>query len=448
MSRSKRSNDGQSNWNKLDHITRRSKAASMSRSKRSNDQLASHEEAANAVHPPQGPVAARDIHSDNSNNSDDSAEGVPQTPSKKVRLQIGGSSDSAVQETQAAVGSVAVSQAVITPAANRIQSAGGDSGDGDDTARRALFTPPNSRPQLVTPSKSGASATAQSPAKRRIVFGRYSEIDVMERVKKVYRLIRKLTGSIGGNASNGPIYGELTMGSMQKMVNLMKEHTHFDASSKFIDVGSGIGKPNFHVAQDPGVEISYGLEIDADRWLLSMNCLRGTLDLAAQDEDVQHRCVFVQEDIRQAHSFDPFTHVYMFSIGFPPDLWITLADVWNRSKSPYLICYHSPKDIIDCYEFEVELLAKTPTSMHGSKEGHTGYVYRRTTSASTTAAESSTETTVERVDPLFAGGIATIRGGLSNLQTWVSTTLNAKMSSGPSTRGARRRSTRASSSST
>ena len=51
--------------------------------------------------------------------------------------------------------------------------------------------------------------------------------------------------------------------------------------------------------------------------------------------------------------------------------------MWNRSRSSYLICFHSPRDIIDSYEFHVKLLVQTPTSMHGSNEGHAGYVYER-----------------------------------------------------------------------
>jgi hypothetical protein len=56
---------------------------------------------------------------------------------------------------------------------------------------------------------------------------------------------------------------------------------------------------------------------------------------------------------------------------------VFLAEEWNRSQSPYMICFHGPKTIINEYEFEVELLAQTPTSMHASGEGHTGYIYQR-----------------------------------------------------------------------
>jgi hypothetical protein len=137
-------------------------------------------------------------------------------------------------------------------------------------------------------------------------------------------VVKRLTGSIGGNASGGAIYGELTMGSMQKVIRIMKEATGLDSSSRFIDVGSGIGKPSIHVAQDPGVDFSFGVEYYPDRWLLSMTCLKGILDLASteaghavsDDERIGYRCFFGCDDICSAQSFNPFTHVYMFSIGY------------------------------------------------------------------------------------------------------------------------------------
>ena len=49
------------------------------------------------------------------------------------------------------------------------------------------------------------------------------------------------------------------------------------------------------------------------------------------------------------------THVYMFSIGFPAQLLFELSKMWNSSQSPYLICYHSPKDIIHSYNSDFKL---------------------------------------------------------------------------------------------
>jgi Histone methylation protein DOT1 len=174
----------------------------------------------------------------------------------------------------------------------------------------------------------------------KLCFGRLTKTTVVpENVKLVYSIINKLTGGMGGNGSHGPIYGELTMGSMQKMVNAMKVFTDFSSSSRFMDVGSGIGKPSFHVAQDPGVEFSYGVELIKDRWLLSMNCLKQLLNVVTMQQveqsleskvpgvvddkvtipsdknHLKHRVFFECGDIQQARTFDPFTHVYMFSVG-------------------------------------------------------------------------------------------------------------------------------------
>jgi uncharacterized membrane protein YgcG len=228
---------------------------------------------------------------------------------------------------------------------------------------------------------------------------------------------------------------------MQKMVDLMIQHTGLDRDSFFLDVGSGIGKPNFHVANDPCVQVSFGLEVDPDRWLLSINCLLATLEFAAdivlskpndtslREQLAKQKCIFIQGDIKNASVFDPFTHVYMFSIGFPPTLWVELARIWNKSASPYLICFHAPKDIVEKYKFDVEFLAQTKTTMHGSKEGHTGYVYRRKNQAIQSAKKTSTT-----IDPVFAEGIEIVRGGFDCIKKWAEKMTVEKLHSGPHTR--------------
>lgn len=306
--------------------------------------------------------------------------------------------------------------------------------------RRTLF------PASTSAAISGAAITPQKDdesksvlAKRKLIFGRsVVEIDIKDSVRLVYTIVKKLTGSIGGNGSFGPIYGELTMGSMQKMINLMKLHSEFDSGSRFIDVGSGIGKPNLHVAQDPGVELSYGIEVEADRWLLGMNCLKGMLCAAstqpfdvANDEKILHRCIFAHGDITEAESFDPFSHVYMFSIGFPPALWCKLSDMWNRSSSPYIICFHGPRYIVGKYEFAAELVAQTPTSMHGSKEGHTGYIYKRTGSRPIASSGNAA------CDPYFHPSLKLVQSGLESLRQDVEAKVEENMQSGASTRSRR-----------
>ena len=74
------------------------------------------------------------------------------------------------------------------------------------------------------------------------------------------------TGALGGNGYVGAIYGELTMHSMQRVINFMVDKCELSRSSRFIDVGSGLGKPNFHASQDPCVRLSLGIELEDIRW--------------------------------------------------------------------------------------------------------------------------------------------------------------------------------------
>ena len=292
------------------------------------------------------------------------------------------------------------------------------------SARRSL--------SLATPTKSTGSEVGGKEShtekqdsavnsKKKLPFGGNKKpIEIPDNVQRVYHIVHKHTGSIGGNGSGGAIYGELTTGSMQKMTNLMIEHTGLSKDSRFIDVGCGLGKPNLHVAQYPGVDFSYGIEMEHVRWMLGMANLHQVLKAAKKDKEggkdteegqskIGHGCYFAHGDITEANFFDPFSHVYMFDIGFPPRLFHQLAEMFNKSQSEYLICYHGPKLMIEDYGFHIELIVQTPTSMHGSAEGHTGYIYRR---SGVGGKACKTKQFGIPCDPLFAKAWEMCRAGL------------------------------------
>jgi hypothetical protein len=56
---------------------------------------------------------------------------------------------------------------------------------------------------------------------------------------------------------------------MQKVINVLKERCGMTSQSRFIDVGAGLGKPNFHAAQDPQVRVSIGIELEEIHWQVS-----------------------------------------------------------------------------------------------------------------------------------------------------------------------------------
>ena len=135
------------------------------------------------------------------------------------------------------------------------------------------------------------------------------------RVKNVYKIVNKMTGKIGGNGCGGPIYGELTLGNNQKVVDALVEYTAFSSESRFIDIGSGLGKPNIHVSQDPGVQFSLGIEIEEVRTNLGLINLHHVLREKENNANIGHTCLLQHGNISDAESLDPFTHVYAFDVG-------------------------------------------------------------------------------------------------------------------------------------
>ncbi|KAJ1460364.1 hypothetical protein M885DRAFT_612421 [Pelagophyceae sp. CCMP2097] len=254
------------------------------------------------------------------------------------------------------------------PSMARPQSAatvGPDSPDGHRSPDRHAN---RGSPERRKPS----AAPWQTPQKPTPVRARATGVECDAQTQQVYAIVRKATGQIGGNGDGGAIYGEITMQSFQRVVDILKAKCGLDARSSFIDVGSGLGKPNFHVAADPGVEFSYGIEMEKVRWELSMH------NLVQVNEKIKSRCYFAHGNITAAKTFDPFTHVYMFDVGFPPPLLGQLATMFNQSATAKcLITYQAPRIIIDEHGFEVTFLERISTSMHGSSERHSCYVYTR-----------------------------------------------------------------------
>ena len=133
-------------------------------------------------------------------------------------------------------------------------------------------------------------------------------------VKIVYQTINKNTGRVGGNGNGGPIYGELTEGSMQKIIDCLTAKTGLGQQSRWIDIGCGRGKPNMHVAQDPGVQFSFGIEIQKLRTNLASLSLYHLMNAAKKGSTVATNCFFQRGNITEAKSLDPFTHIYAYDV--------------------------------------------------------------------------------------------------------------------------------------
>ncbi|CAI5716874.1 unnamed protein product [Hyaloperonospora brassicae] len=300
---------------------------------------------------------------------------------------------------------------------------------------------------LPTNTTGSSSATPVSSKKRtRLSIGAPGKVtplaDVREKeihrtfteheVAEVYKAIRKQTGSLGGNAAGGAIYGEITQASFQRVVDYLKDKCELSASSCFVDVGSGLGKPNFHVSVDPGVQVSYGIELEELRWHLSLHNLRSVLSLDSQ----RHKplsTVFTAGDITHAHTFEPFSHVYTFDVGFPPDVMDKMAEMFNRSSAQYFVSFHSPRKVVETYGFSVTNIGRVATSMAGSSEGHQCYFYRRVAPTEEESEPESGKATVKvssltdsnalcpplTEDPLFSQGIELLKTGREGMLLWI-----------------------------
>ena len=74
---------------------------------------------------------------------------------------------------------------------------------------------------------------------------------------------------------------------------------------------------------------------------------------------MQGNCTLECGNIFSAKSFDPFTHVYMFDVGFPDNLCRHLAEIFNISSTAnYLVSYHLSPRLIEKYGFDVEYVAR------------------------------------------------------------------------------------------
>jgi hypothetical protein len=182
-------------------------------------------------------------------------------------------------------------------------------------------------------------------------------------VSKVYKMIQKQTGSVGGNSFGGPIYGEITQGSMDEIIQYLVKNCDLSNDSNFLDIGSGLGKPCFHAMASINPNICLGIEIQTGRFELSILNLVGIHSLSESIPQISGRCFFMNVDVELLSDFDPFTHVYSFDKAFTPDLIGHLIKAFNNSK--YLNFVVSYQKFSDADDFDFNFLAEISTNMTG-----------------------------------------------------------------------------------
>ena len=184
-----------------------------------------------------------------------------------------------------------------------IESSSRSSGGGDGSSSGGRAAHPSTPQKPPRPGGHPASATETPPrATTHVGAGTCSAA-----VNAVYTDVQRATGSLGGNASGGAIYGEVTKQSVQRVLDVLREKCELGPTSSFIDIGSGLGKPNFHASVEGGLRYSVGVEIDKVRWHLSLVNLQRAVGRSLDGS--APRVMFQQTDITAAKVLDPFTHV-------------------------------------------------------------------------------------------------------------------------------------------
>lgn len=164
---------------------------------------------------------------------------------------------------------------------------------------------------------------------------------------------------------------------MQKVLNVLKDECSLDESSMFLDVGSGLGKPNIHAAAAVPLKGSVGIEVIPLRYYLSLVNLRRVISLDIPLDKDQANCpvAFANTDVLNLRSLTPMTHIFLFDVGMPVKVMKHLAKIFNRSRTAkYLVCFKKPK-LVKEFGFDADFMRKISVSMVSSAESHSCFVY-------------------------------------------------------------------------
>jgi hypothetical protein len=105
-------------------------------------------------------------------------------------------------------------------------------------------------------------------------------------------------GNTGVN--EGPAYGELIKASFKKIIKYLKENCDLKKSSRFLDLGCGLGKPNIHIAIAEEIALSIGIENQEIRYNLGITVLQ---QFNLKTTKMPYRTMLIEADIAEAKTF-------------------------------------------------------------------------------------------------------------------------------------------------
>jgi hypothetical protein len=184
---------------------------------------------------------------------------------------------------------------------------------------------------------------------------------------------------MGGDASKGAMYGELTKGSMERIC--IRLNSFYDMDGKtFFDVGSGLNRPATTAASFfPRMKSALGGEYMVQRTSLAAKCLQVMLE----DKSSQSKAhAMAPINVVNMNAMDltdikglGIDVVFTFNSAFEPPLMYKLAEIVNTSDIEALIIFSNLKELEE-YGFEgLKWKGSLALKMSHSNEGKTAHFY-------------------------------------------------------------------------
>ncbi|PNW79759.1 hypothetical protein CHLRE_08g365550v5 [Chlamydomonas reinhardtii] len=156
------------------------------------------------------------------------------------------------------------------------------------------------------------------------------------RVDALYGLMQSFENKLGGGEGVEGLYGSITQGGMQKILECLAHNTGLDHRSTFIDIGAGLGRPLLHAMVSHGVPCTWGVELDkvkCDKAAAFCQHVLGNL----VTKEVLPAGVAVPpvhcSPVEKFASLDPATHAYSFWEGVPASGKRAFGELFAKSKS-------------------------------------------------------------------------------------------------------------------
>lgn len=131
------------------------------------------------------------------------------------------------------------------------------------------------------------------------------------------------------NSAGSPVYGEITIASIDKLI----DHLKLSSKDVFFDLGSGVGKVVIQVAANSKVKKAVGIELSKTRHKDACIAFKKAVEYLPQ---IQKRCEFICDDLLEA-DLKAATVIYTCSTAFSQKFMVQVAKMLLKYKHPFLL---------------------------------------------------------------------------------------------------------------